>query len=74
MGDRFYKFRVNYITLDEKSGMEKKTAVNMIAQAHTLKEAIQLLEEAMKSTIIDYSIAEVKETNIIDVFTFEKND
>ena len=23
-GDRFYKFKVNYITLDEKSGMEKK--------------------------------------------------
>ena len=73
-GDRFYKSKVNYITLDEKSGMEKKTSVKMIAQARTLKEAIQLLEEAMKSTIIDYSIAEVKETNIIDVFTFEEKE
>ena len=70
-GDRFFKFKVNYITLNEKTGAEKKTAVKIIAQACTLKEAIQLLEEAMKSTIIDYSIAEVKETNIIDVFTFE---
>ena len=71
-GDRFYKFKVNYITLDEKSGMEKKTSVKMIAQACTLKEAIAVLEEGMKSTMCDYSIAEVKETNIIDVFTFEE--
>lgn len=70
-GDRFYKFKVNYITLDEKSGIEKKTSVKMIAQACTLKDAIAVLEEGMKSTMCDYSIAEVKETNIIDVFTFE---
>ena len=70
-GDRFYKFKVNYITLDEKTGADKKTAVKMIAQACTLKEAIQVLEEGMKLTMCDYSIAEVKETNIIDVFTFE---
>lgn len=70
-GDRFYKFKVNYITLDEKRGMEKKTSVKMIAQACTLKEAIAVLEEGMKSTMCDYLIAEVKETNIIDVFPFE---
>ena len=73
-GDRFYKFKVNYITLDEKSGMEKKTAVKMIAQACTLKEAISVLEECMKNTMADYSIAEVKETNIIDVFKFESKE
>ena len=70
-GDRFYKFKVNYITLDEKTGSEKKTAVKIIAQACTLKEAISVLEEGMKSTMCDYSITEVKETNIIDVFPFE---
>ena len=53
-GDRFYKFKVNLITLDEKSGMEKKTSVKMIAQACTLKEAIAVLEEGMKSTMCDY--------------------
>ena len=70
-GDRFYKFKVNYITLDEKSGMEKKTAVKMIAQARNLKEAISVLEEWMNSTTCDYSIAEVKETMLMDVFPFE---
>ena len=70
-GDRLYKFKVNFITLDEKTGSEKKTAVKIIAQACNLKEAISVLEEGMKSTMCDYSITEVKETNIIDMFPFE---
>ena len=44
-GDRFYKIKVYFITLDEKSGAEKKTAAQMLAQACTLKEAIAVLEE-----------------------------
>ena len=70
-GDRFFKFKVNYITLNEKTGSEKKTAAKMIAQACTLKEAISVLEEGMKNTMADYSIAEVKETMLMDVFPFE---
>ena len=70
-GDRFFKFKVNYITLNEKTGSEKKTSVKMIAQACTLKEAISVLEEGMKNTMADYSIAEVKETMLMDVFPFE---
>lgn len=47
-GDRFYKIKVYFITLDEKSGAEKKTAAQMLAQATTLKEAIAVLEDGMK--------------------------
>ena len=32
-GDRYYNARLAFITLDEKSGSEKKTAVNMLVQA-----------------------------------------
>ena len=69
-GDRFYKIKVYFITLDEKSGAEKRTAATMLAQASTLKEAIAVLEEGMKGTMADYSIAEVIETQILDVFPF----
>ena len=31
-GDRFYKIKVYFITLDEKSGAEKKTAAQMLAK------------------------------------------
>ena len=73
-GDRFFKFKVFFITLDEKSGLEKKTAATMLAQACTLKEAISVLEEGMKNTMADYSIASVSETMIMDIFPFETPD
>lgn len=69
-GDRFYEFKVYYIILDEKSGSEKKVATKMMAQASSLKEAISVLEEGMKGSMADYTIAEVKETAIEDVFPF----
>ena len=69
-GDRFYRIKVNYITLDEKSGAEKKTAVQMLVQASTLKEAIGVLEEGMKGTLADYAIVSVTETALMDVFPF----
>lgn len=73
-GDRFYKIKVYFITLDEKSGAEKKTAAQMLAQACTLKEAISVLEEGMKGTMADYTIASVAETMLMDVFPFSVND
>ena len=69
-GDRFYKIKVYFITLDEKSGAEKRTAATMLAQACTLKEAIAVLEEGMKGTMADYVLAGVNETAIMDVFPF----
>ncbi|MDR1258191.1 MAG: DUF4494 domain-containing protein [Tannerellaceae bacterium] len=67
-GDRFYRIKIFFVTLDEKSGAEKKTAAQMMVQASTLKEAIALLEEGMKGTMADYTIAAVTETALIDVF------
>ena len=49
-GDRFYKIKVYFITIDEKSGAEKKTATQMLTQASNLKEAIEVLEKGMKGT------------------------
>lgn len=73
-GDRFYEIKVFFITLDERSGMEKKTATKMLAQASTLKEAIAVLEEGMKGTLADYMIASVSETQLMDVFPFSVDD
>lgn len=74
-GDRYYKAKLYYITLDEKSGAEKKTAVNVLVQASELREAVDIIDEEMKKTMIDYSIAGVTETAIMDVFTYKtKNE
>ena len=69
-GDRYYKAKLYFITLDEKSGAEKKTAVNMLVQATTLKEAVETVEAEMGKTMIDYTLASVDETAIMDVFKY----
>lgn len=69
-GDRFYKIKVYFITLDEKSGAEKKTATNVLVQAADLRDAIAKLDEGMKGTMADYTIASVTETAIMDVYPY----
>jgi hypothetical protein len=69
-GDRYYRVKVYFVTLDEKSGAEKKTAVQMLAQASSVKEAIDVVDEGMKGTMADYVIASVTETQLIDIFPF----
>jgi len=69
-GDRYFRFKVFFISLDEVSGAEKKTAAQMLAQASDIKDAISVLENGMKGTLADYVIASVSETSIMDVFPF----
>ena len=73
-GDRYYKAKVYFITLDEKSGIEKKTAVAMLAQASTLKEALEVVEKGMEGTMADYIIDSLSETMIMDVFPYEATE
>ncbi len=69
-GDKYYKAKLYFITLDEKSGSEKKTAVNMLVQAMEVKEVVEIVETEMKKTMIDYTIASVSETAIMDVYRY----
>ena len=69
-GDRYYRVKVFFITFDEKSGAEKKTAVQMLAQASSVREAVEVVEEGMKGTMADYTVASITETALMDVFPF----
>ena len=70
--DIFFKCRLSFITLDEKSGKEKKSNSVSIFQASGLEDALRRLKEYMKGTMVDYKIVEVKESNILDVFRYQK--
>lgn len=69
--DRWFKCKLWFITLDEKSGAEKRTAFNVLVQASDLRDAIKKLDEGMKDTLADYVIASVSETAIMDVYPYE---
>jgi len=70
-GDRFYKVKVALITLDERSGSEKRTPVLMLAQANTVREAIDVLNDGMKGTMADYVITSVTELPTMDIFPYQ---
>ena len=69
--DKWYKCKLYFITLDEKTGFEKKEATNVLVQASDLKDAIKKLDEGMKDTMANYEIASVSETAIMDVYPYE---
>ena len=69
-GDKWYRSKVYFISLDEEKGIEKRTACTMMVQANTVKEAWDGLQEGMKGTMADYEVASITETTILDVFAF----
>ena len=68
--DRWFKCKLIFITLDEKSGAEKKTSTQVLVQAADLRDAVKKLDEGMKGTMADYQIASVAETAIMDVYPY----
>ncbi len=66
--DKWYKGKLVFIELDEKSGKEKKTSRNMLIQAADFHDALKRLDEGMKGTMADYVISAINETSIFDVF------
>lgn len=67
-GERYYRCKLGYITLDEKSGGEKKQGVFFLVQSDTIKDARNIIVTEMKKTMIDYTIQKIEETKILDVF------
>lgn len=70
--DRWFKCKLVYITLDEKSGAEKRTSTMVLVQAADLRDAVKKLDEGMKGTMADYIIASVSETPLMDVYPYSE--
>lgn len=68
--DRWFKAKLSFITLDEKSGKEKKSSHNVLIQASDLRDAIKRLDNGMKDSMMDYVISSVTETPILDVYHY----
>lgn len=68
--DIWYKAKLAFVTLDEKSGAKKKTYTNILIQALDLRNAIKRLDEGMKGTMADYKIVSISETKIMDVYLY----
>ena len=72
--DRWFKCKLIFITLDDKSGAEKKTSTQVLVQAADLRAAVKKLDEGMKGTMADYQIASVAETAIMGVYPYSAEE
>ena len=72
LADKWYKAKLAFITIDEKTDKEKKTSVFYLANAGTINSALKNVDELMGSTMIDYQTCNLTETHIMDVFEYKK--
>lgn len=66
--DRWWLVKYNIVTIDEKSAVERRTAVYVMVQADSQQAASDSFNKGMKGTMADFEIEKVAETKIMDVY------
>ena len=66
-GDRWYRLRVMFISINENTGADKLTPHDFMVQASDIEEAISIFKSEI-NLLVDYKITGVTETAIMDVF------
>ena len=75
IADKWYKAKLQFITIDEKTEKEKRSTVNYLVQAGSMNGAMKNIGEVMGGTMIDYVVSSVAETTLMDVYEYgKKND
>lgn len=72
MGDkecgRFWLCKVAFITIDERSGAEKRTISQILVGAPDFTNAVENFNEGMKGTMADFEIVSLAETPIKEFY------
>lgn len=66
--DKWYRVKLAFITLDERTEKEKKTLVTYLFQAANIDKARAYVKEVMEKTMIDYEVVSISETPVLDIF------
>ena len=64
--EKWYEAQLEFITIDERTGSEKRTKNRMLVQASTLSEAMLAVANNMRGTMADYEAVCIKETPILE--------
>ena len=71
LADKWYKAKLAFITIDEKTNKEKKTSVHYLVNAGNIDAAKKNVDDIMGESMIDYETKSLSETQIIDVFEYK---
>lgn len=69
--DYFWLVKVAFITIDEKTGQQKKSISQILVQADDFGDACEAFGKGMKGTLADFEIQSVSLSNIIDYIPFK---
>lgn len=70
--DKWFKAKLQFVTMNAKSTIEKHSNVVYLIQSANLSKACKSIDDIMDGTTIDYDSLSLQETNIMDVFEFGK--
>jgi hypothetical protein len=73
-GERWFKAKVAFISVDEESGKEKRTSQYILVLAKTVKDTFDKVVENMKGMMVDFEISAISESNIMDVFPYSAEE
>lgn len=68
--ETWFKCKVNYVSIDEKAGKEKKVQQTMLVSAANAKQAYERIEESLRTMLVPFEITDVNLTSILEIFPY----
>jgi len=69
-GEKWFKAKVIYMSVDEKSGKEKKVVNYMLVNSDGIDQALERITESLRTMLIPYETTDMNLTPILDVFPY----
>lgn len=73
-GDRWYRCKVVFISVDEVKGTEKRISSTILVFGSDIDNAWKHLNEALSDTMSDFEVASIADTTIIDIFPYSETE
>lgn len=73
-GDRWFKGKVSFLSVDEASGKEKRISNTVLVLASDVKDAVDKIVEGMNGTTDDFVVNAIAESPILDFFPLFDKD
>ena len=74
IADQWFKAKLSFITIDERTDKEKRTSMMYLVNAGNISSAINNIDKVMSGKMIDYVTTSISATKIMDVFEYKKKD
>lgn len=69
--ERWFKTKLQFITIDEKTGKEKRFNVIYLVQSNSLIAVCKTIDKIMVDSVHDYESVSVQATKIVEVYPHE---